>query len=75
MISGGDGGRGGNGGRGGDGGDGGSGGDVAGAVLNREGATVELTDGSFGINQEKINNISVEVGVRVSLKKNTPEVR
>ncbi|MEO0777361.1 MAG: hypothetical protein AAF146_12405 [Bacteroidota bacterium] len=35
----------------------------------------QLTDGSFGINQEKINNISVEVGVRVSLKKNTPEVR
>ncbi len=35
----------------------------------------QLTPGSFGINQEKINNFSVEVGVRVSLKKNTPEVR
>ena len=48
VVEGGDGGDGGNGGRGGDGGDGGSGGDVAGAILNREGGEVELTDVSFG---------------------------
>ena len=48
VLEGGDGGDGGDGGTGGKGGDGGTGGDVAGAILNRPGGSVDLTDAVFG---------------------------
>ncbi len=33
----------------------------------------QLAEGNLGLNRERINNLSIEAGVRVSLKKNTPE--